>query len=190
MPLSHVHKVFAVEDAKITPITADAAGAVTTYGTAIDIAGIQSVEISGNIESKTLRGDNTLLDGDAVLTEITGKLNYAKLSLDVLAAMFTSLTVADSGTAPNQKTTLALTPTTSRLKAFKFEAKTPTGGVDVSTGDLHIVLYKCVLSAFPDLGMAEEDYQTGTLEFMAMPTLGTGNKWLDVVVNETAAVIS
>jgi hypothetical protein len=190
MPLSHVHKVFAVEDAKIAPVTADVAGASTTYGTIIDIPGIKSVEISGNIESKTLRGDNVLLDADAVLTDITCTINYAKVSLDVLAAFFTSLTVTDTGTAPSQKSTLSLTPATSRLKAFKFEAKTPTGGVDISTGDAHIVLYKCVLTGFPDLGMAEEDYATGSLEFMAMPQLGTGNKWLDIVVNETSAAIS
>jgi hypothetical protein len=189
MPITHVHKVFAVEDCKIAPITLDTSGSATTYGALIDVPGIKSVEIEGEIESKTLRGDNVLLDADAVLTEINVTVNYAKMSLDVFAAFFNSLTVVDAGTGSTETATVSLTPATSRLRPFKMEAKSPTGGVDVNTGDVHILLSKLVLTGFPPLGFEEEDYKTGSFEAMAMPTLGTGTKWLDIVVNETATAI-
>lgn len=186
MPLVHFTKVFAVEDAKMALVTADVAGAATTYGAVIDVPGVKSVKLTGDLEVKELRGDNTLLDKDAVLTALAIEVEHAKLGFDLLPAV--GLTIADSGTTPNQKVTASLVAG-SRPKPFKFEAKTPTGGVDYLTGDHHIVLYKCIMNGFPEMGLAEEDYQTVTFGADAMPTQGTGQKWLDLVMNETAAVI-
>lgn len=186
MPLVHFTKWFAVEDAKIALVTADVPGSSTTYGALIDVPGIKSVKLKGSIETKELRGDNALLDKDSVLKSLTATIEHAKLGMDLLPIV--GMTVTDSGTTPNMKATASLV-SGARPKPFKFEAKTPTGGVDTITGDGHLVLYKCVASGFPDMGHAEEDYQIVSFEADAMPTLGTGLKWLDLVMNETAAVI-
>lgn len=187
MPLVHFTKWFAVEDAKIALVTADVSGSSTTYGTIIDVPGIKSVKLKGTIETKELRGDNALLDKDSVLKDLSIAVEHAKLGYDLLPIV--GMTVADSGTTPNQKTTASLV-SGARPKPFKFEAKTPTGGVDTITGDGHLVLYKCIASSFPEFGHAEEDYQIVSFEADAMPTLGTGLKWLDIVMNETAAAIT
>jgi hypothetical protein len=189
--LSHVTKVFAVEDCKIAPITADVSGSATTYGTIVDVPGIKSIGVKGDMKESELRGDNGLMDIDSVLRSATLTIEHAKLSLDVFAGLF-GLTVVDSGTTPNQKSTLsfAVASGSVRPKPVKIEGKTPTGGIDVITGDLHIVFYKVILTSFPEHGFAEEDYQTLKFEAKAMPTLGTGNKWFDYVENETAAVIT
>jgi hypothetical protein len=184
--IAHFSKVFACEDAKVYPMTADTGGA-PTYGSGIDVPGVKSLEISGSIDRKSLRGDNRLLDIFAVLTDVTGRLNHAKLSLDMLAAQLGG-TVVDSGTTPNQKATWSLT-STSAPKYWKIEAKTPTDGVDMVGGDLHVLFYKCVLSSFPGLGLAEEDYQIPGLEFGTVAALSNG-KWMDVVVNETFVAIT
>lgn len=190
MPISHVSKVFAVEDCKISPMTADPAGGTTTYGTAIDVPGIKSIEVKGTIETKTLRGDNTLLDADAVLTEVTLTVTHAKLSLDVLSAFFVDAPVVDSGTAPNEVATWSLTGDNSRLAPFKLEGKTPTGGTDEIDGDGHLVFAKCILSSFPDMGLPEEDYATASFETTCFPALGDGVPWMDVLLNETATAIA
>lgn len=187
MPISHTSKFYAVTDAKIAAVTADPSGGTTTYGTLIDVPGIKSVTISGDINTVELRGDNTLLDSNSTLTNVTVDFEYAKLNLDAVAAMIGG-TVTDSGAGTTEVATYRRLGTDT-FAYFKFEAKTPTAGVDEVLGDAHILLYKCMLSGFPELGMAEEDYQTFSASAVAIPRL-SDSKWLDVVLNETAAAIA
>lgn len=188
MPLSPISKLFAVSDAKISKVTADPAGGTITYGTAIDVPGIKSCTVTGDITSAELRGDNTLLDSNSTLASIEVEFEYAKLNQDALAVMLGG-TVTGTGTTPSQISTYRLL-NTDTFSYFKFQAKTPTGGSDSVTGDAHIVLYKCILSEFPEFGMAEEDYETFSTSAKAIPTLATtSGGWMNVVFNETAAAI-
>ena len=187
MPISHFSKFYAVSDAKIAALTADPSGGTATYGALIDVPGIKSVTVSGDINTVELRGDNTLLDSNSTLTNLTVSFEYAKLNLDALAAMVGG-TVTDGGATTLETATFRRLGTDS-FSYFKFEAKTPTAGVDEVAGDGHVLLYKCMLSSFPDLGMAEEDYQTFSAEAVAVPRL-SDSRWLDVVLNETATAIA
>jgi hypothetical protein len=186
MPISRVTKLYAVKDAKIAPLLTDPAGGTPTYGEAIDVPGIKSMEISGDVEVKELRGDNQLLDSDSSLTNVTVSFPYAKLSLDVLAAQLGG-DVTDAGTTPAQSTTWDL-DTDARPLPFKLVGATPVGGSDQIGGDVHFTLHKCILSSFPGLGLAEEDYRTIESEARAVPLISTG-KWLSVTINETAVAI-
>lgn len=187
MTLAHFSKTFAVQDAKIKKITADPAGGTTTFATAIDIPGIKSVDVTGVVNIKRLRGDNTLLDVNVVLESLAVKYNYAKEQLDA-RAVYLGGTVSDSGTTPNQVAKWAL-DNTGVPGYFQFEAKTPTNGVDFIGGDAHLLLYRSMVSNFPGLGFAEEDYKLYEVEAEVMPRLSDG-KWIDVIYNETAAAIS
>jgi hypothetical protein len=184
MPLSHVSKVFAVRDAAVRPLLTDPAGGTATYGDRIDVPGIKSVTISGDIEVKELRGDNQLLDSDSTLTNVSVEFEYAKLSLDVLAVLFGN-TVTDSGTTPEQIAEWELT-NTSQLAPFAFEAI--SASADTIGGDVMIELFKVVLSSFPELGMAEEDYKTQPLSGSASPRISDG-KWVRVALRESAALL-
>jgi hypothetical protein len=187
MPISRVTKIYSVQDCKISPLTADPAGGTATYGTALDVPGIQEMSISGDIETKKLRGDNGPLATNSAISNIQVAVTHAKLSLDVLAAIIGGL-VTDSGTTPAQKSIWGLTAATATLPPFKIEGVTPPNGVDIIGGDLHWVLYKCTASAFPDLGFANEDFRTTSFTADADPLLATG-KWIDAVLNETLAAI-
>ncbi|MGQ5576074.1 phage tail protein [Streptomyces sp. ECR3.8] len=186
MPISRVTKLYAVEDAKIAPLLADPEGGEPSYGAGIDVPGIKSMEISGDVEVKELRGDNRLLDSDSSLTNVTVAFPHAKLSLDVLAALLGG-DVTDGGTTPAQSSTWDLNSDAKPLP-FKLVGKTPTGGADQIGGDVHFTLWKCVLSSFPGLGLAEEDYRTIENEARAVPLISTG-KWISVQINETALAI-
>lgn len=188
MPISHFSKVYAVDDAKIAPMTADPSGGTTTYGSLVDVPGIKAVTLSGTVNTKSLRGDNTLLDSRSVLESLTLAVENAKMSLDVLPIILDGATV-DSGTTPNMAATFDLLGSDSAPPYFKFEAKTPADGADTIGGDLHIVLFKCTLAGLPDLGFAEEDYKTVGFSATCSPQLGTANRWLRIVLNETAAAI-
>lgn len=187
MPIAHFSKLYAVEDAKIAKLTADPAGGAATYGALIDVPGIKDVTLSGTIETKELRGDNSLLDILTKLKSLSITVAHAKISLDALP-IFLGGTTVDSGVAPAQKATYDLTGD-SNPNYFKFEAKTPTDGVDFVGGDGHMLLHKCMVSGIPDIGFAEEDYRNVGFSAASTPLLATGKKWLTVVFNETAAAI-
>lgn len=186
MPISRVTKLYAVKDAQISPLLADPAGGTPSYGAAIDVPGIKSMEISGDVEVKELRGDNQLLDSDSSLTNVTVSFPHAKLSLDVMAALLAG-DVTDAGTTPAQSSTWDL-DSDSRPMPFKLVGATPPGGSDQIGGDVHFTLHKCILSSFPGLGLAEEDYRTIETEARAVPLISTG-KWLSIAIHETALPI-
>lgn len=185
MPLSHVTKVFAVKDIKIYPLTSDPAAGSPVYGTGIDVPGAKTMTISGDINTVELRGDNGPMDRASSLSSVNVSIDWAKASLDLLAAWFAN-TVVDSGTTPNQKSVWSLLQTTS-LGYFGISGQAV--GADVLTGDVQFQVNKAILSSFPEMGLAEEDYKTHSAEFATMPLLSNG-KWLNVTLNETAAALA
>jgi hypothetical protein len=186
LAVTHVSKIYAVEDCKIAKLTGDS-GASATYAAIIDVPGIKTVEIAGNIDTKELRGDNQLLDSNSTLTNITVNITHAKISLDVLPVILGG-TTADSGSTPNQVATFDRLGTDT-FDYFKLEAKTPTNGADPTGGDIHFILHKLMISSFPDMGHAEEDYRIVGFTATASPLVST-SKWITVKINETAAAIS
>lgn len=187
MPLKRNSKVYAITDCKISKLTADPEGGTATYATAVDVPGIKSMEISGEINSSELRGDNSLLDQTSTIGSVSVSVEHAKVSLDVLNILLGG-TVTDTGTTPNQASTFSVN-NTSIPQYFKIEGKTPSNGSDFVGGDVHFVLHKCIVSSFPDLGFAEEDYRTVSFEAIALPRLADGRQ-LDAVFNETAVAIA
>ncbi|KRV48782.1 phage tail protein [Wenjunlia vitaminophila] len=188
MPLSRVTKIYSVQDAKISALTADPSGGSPTYGTPIDVPGIQEMTITGEIEVKTLRGDNTKLATNSALTNVQVSVTHAKLSLDVLAAILGGA-VTDSGTTPAQKTAWTLSSDDATLPPFKLEGVTPPNAVDIVGGDLHWVLHKLTLSSFPEVGFANEDFRVVSFTADADPLLSTG-EWITATLNETASAIT
>lgn len=185
MPISHVSYTFGTEDAKIAKLTADPAGGTATYGSLVDVPGIKSVTISGNVESKELRGDNQLMAVITKLRDVTATFNHAKLSLDVLPVFFDTTTV-DAGITPNMTATWDLAGDDD-MNHFGFTAK--AAQADTIGGDVHFTLTKCILSAFPDLGLAEEDFKEHSAAAIAMPRL-SDNKWITAAINETSAALA
>lgn len=187
MPLQRFTRVYGIKDAKISPLLTDPAAGSPTYGAAIDVPGIKTYEISGEIEVKTLRGDNQKLATNSAVTNIQVSVTHAKLSLDVLTAILGGI-VTDSGTTPAQKSVWDLSGSTATMPPFKLEGVTPPNGIDLIGGDMHVVMHKLTLSAFPDLGFAEEDYRIASFTADADPLL-SNDKWLSIALNETAAAI-
>lgn len=185
MPISHITKVYAVKDIKIWPLTADPASGSPTYGTGIDVPGAKTLTITGDVNTVELRGDNGSMDRASALSNVNASIEWAKMSLDLLAAWFAN-TVADSGTTPAQKSVWSLLNTTG-LGYFGITGQAV--GADVLTGDVQFTVNKAILSAFPEMGLAEEDYKTHSVDFATMPLLSNG-KWLNVTLNETAAALA
>ncbi len=184
MPVTHVTKLLAVDDARIARLTGDA-GAGPTYGALIKVPGIKQVALTLEFENRELRGDNRRLDSASFLVGITLGFTKAKMNLDA-AAVIAGGAVVDSGTAPSEKATWSRAAA-DVVPQWKFEAKTPSNGTDVVGGDGHLVVYKLTGTAFP-VGLAEEDYQTFDVE-AAGAFLDSTGKLFDLVLNQTAAAI-
>ena len=172
-------------DNNITATTYVANTSGLAYGPSMPIPGAKAVKVTGSVTTQDLRGDNTLLDSDTMLTGVAVELDYAKLSLDLLSAMLGG-TVTDSGSTPSQASTWSL-PDPPVFAYWKLEAR--AFAVDAPNGDLHLLFPKMKLADFPQLGLAEEAYQMQALKCKAVPTL-SGAQWLQVTLNETAIAIS
>lgn len=188
MPISHETKAFSVVDCKIAKLLTDPAGGTATYGTLTDVPGIKEVAVTGEVNSVSLRGDNTELDRNTSIVGRTLAVSHAKVSLDVLAILLGAAATVDAGVTPNQTATLTM-GSTDTPNYFRLVAKTPTGGADSPSGDVHYAFDKCVITSFPDLGLAEEDYRIVSFEAAAIPLVSTGRA-MRIIANETAAAIA
>jgi hypothetical protein len=184
--LTHISKFYAVKDAAVFPMTADPAAGTATYGTKVDIPGIKSVTISGTVKTVELHGDHTLMDSDSVLEKLQVTFHHAKESFSVRATILGG-TPSDSGSTPAQIAKWRLLGTDTLFPYYKFEAQ--AAGVDLGLGDGHLVLWKCKTSNFPNIGLAEDDYETFNVDAYVIPRLADAF-WLDVLFNETAVAIS
>lgn len=185
MPLSPRTKWHHVDDCQIRKITADPEGGDATFGDYVDVPGIKTIGVGGEVNNTSLRGDNRLLDSYSTLSSISVSVNHARMSLEVLQILL-GATLANSGTTPNQIADLKLNGD-SKLNYFELTGRTT--GVDTIGGDGLLILAKLVISGFPDVGFAEEDYRTVSFAAMAMPRLSDG-EWFDIKLRETAAEIA
>lgn len=181
MAAPHTTKLFGINDAKIAVMTAD--GAPPTYGSLVDVPGIKSIQIAGQVKSIDLRGDMSLLESDAVVEGLTVTVNYAYLALDLIAAIC-GYTVTDSGTGSAEIATMPLISPT--FPYFKLEAK--INNVSVGLGDAHVLLDKMKIASFPFSGIPEEDYGLGS--FQAKAVLSGNSRYGAIILNETAAAIA
>lgn len=178
-----ITKVYAVQHCQIASVLTDAAGAAATYGEWFDVPGIKSLGLSGDMDTKSLRGDNRLIDQQSIMTALTAAIEHAKLSLQVLSVMLGGTvgtrTVAAGVPYAGQGWSL---PTGAFPQAFGLRAVSAAS--DAPGGAVAFVLSKCSLSSFPEFGAAEEDYQTVSAEMNVNPPNGT-SPWIDVVVMPT-----
>lgn len=181
MTLSKQTIVIGIDDAKIFELTQDDGNALT-YGAAIDVPGIQKIEMTPNITEKALRSDEKVLDYYVKMDCISWAFYSAKISLEVLAILEGG-TISTTGSSPNQEHTYSINGVP---KYFKFEAKANYSAGEV--GDFHQRLYKCKTNNV-DVQYTASDYAIVSASGVAIPTTHDG-RIKDYVINETAAAIS
>jgi hypothetical protein len=189
MALAHKTKMYGIDDAALHRMLTDPSGAPATYASKVDVPGAKSMKTSMTMKTTKLRGDNQLLSADSIIEDIAGSMEYALQGFDVWGAL-TNASPSDSGSTPSQTITLNITQST--LPAFaSLEAQTTH--VDYIGGDVHIKMPKIMPGTMP-FGYNEEDYQTQSFDFTAVPTIGSvsavNNLWLTFVANETAAAVA
>lgn len=183
MTLSKQTVILGIDDAKISELTNDDSSSLT-YGSSIDVPGIQKIDLTPKFTEKGLKGDEKVLDYYVNLDFIAWEINSAKVSLDVLA-IFEGGTVSTTGVSPNQLHTYTVS-TASAPKYFKLEAKANYTAGEV--GDFHMKLFKCKATSV-DVDYTMQDYAVVSARGIAIPTTKDG-KIKEYVINETAVDIS
>lgn len=182
MPLGTTTKIFGIDDAKISKLTADQSGSTPTYDSPIDVPGITDIKLSPKFVEKTLEGDEQILDYYSKLQSIDWSFDHVVVSLDALAVLLGGA-VTESGTTPNETQTYDLTAN-DRANYFKLEGQSTYG----DAGDIHLVLWKCKANKV-DIEAKGGDYATISASGTAIPLTSNG-KVLSVVINETATAIA
>jgi hypothetical protein len=174
-----ITKVYAVQHAQIAAVVTDAVGAAVTYDEWFDVPGIKSLVLSGDMDTKQLRGDNRLIDQQSIITGLTASFENAKLSLQNLAVML-------GGSVSDRTTPYAGSGWSLQSDAFpeSFGLRAISAAGDAPGGAVAFVMSKCSLSGFPEIGAAEEDYQIVSGEVNVNPPVGT-SPWLDVIIMDT-----
>jgi hypothetical protein len=185
MPLTAVTRVFGVKEMKIYALLTDPVGGPATYGTGVPLTGATKLTLNGTIDSKWLKGDSALLDGDAVWDQLEGTVEYRKLSLDAMQ-IFLSTVEVTAGTTPNQTVTYGI-KSTDTLKTFRIDGRALAA--DYPSGDVLFSLPKCKLMDVPTMGLMEKDYQVSAFNFMILPRYAD-SAWMTVTLRETSAALT
>jgi len=183
MTLTKEAGLLGLDDVKIFEVTADTSESLT-YGSAVDVPGMQGIDLAPNYIHKPLMQDEEVDGYYSKLQSVSWSFANAKVSLDVLH-LLEGGSITTSGSTPNEKHTFTLSDT-SEPKYFKLEGK-----INYSTeaiGDFHLVLYKCKALSV-QVGYRAQNYAVVSASGIAIPTVNNG-KVRDYVVNETAAAIS
>ena len=183
MTLPKESGLLGLDDVKIFEVTADTAGGLT-YGSAVDVPGMQNIDLAPNYINKPLMQDEEIDGYYSKLQSVHWSFANAKVSLDVLNILEGG-SLSSTGTTPNEKHTFTLSDD-SEPKYFKLEGK-----INYSTeaiGDFHLVLYKCKALSV-QVGYRAQNYAIVAASGIAVPTV-YDRKIRDFVVNETAAAIS
>ncbi len=177
-----ITKVYAVQHAQVASLMTDVAGSSPTFGEWFDVPGIKSFEISGDMETKELRGDNRLIDSQSTIKKVTAKFEHAKLSLMILQVMLGGAVPA-TDTLPYAGMGWQL-PVTAFPKPFGMRVASATQ--DAPGGAVLFSMTRCSLSKFPEIGAAEDDYKIVSGEINIVPPVGTGD-WLAITIVDTYA---
>lgn len=169
-----------IDDVKISALAQDDSVDLD-YGSALDVPGIQRIDLSPNFTEKGLKGDGKILDYFIQLDTIGFSFDNAKVDLEVLAILEGgSLETSEDG----EKHTYTVS-TDSTPKYFKLEGKTNyTGG---EAGDFHFTLFKCRANSVV-VEYKTQDYAIVSVVGIAIPTTNDG-KIKEYVINKTATAI-
>lgn len=158
MALKTVTKLFGVDDAKLFPITEDS-DAKFTCAEGIDLPGVRQISLTYEIEEKSLTGDEKVLDISNKIKSVTFNMEYAKLSLEVLAQL-TGGSYSVTGSGEEEVGTFSFggedLPNYFQLKAQILD--TSNDG-----GDVHFCIYKAKATAIP-LNGVQDDFATLTFD--------------------------
>jgi len=130
---------FSLKDAKVATWTS-----TNVYGTANDVASVQGIEITPDITSAQLEGDNRITASATTLRRATVNLTFGGLRLETWAVM-TGFSVSTGGTTPNRYESIPIVDTDVCFPYFGLIGKADAAEC---SGDVHVWAPKAKIESY------------------------------------------
>ena len=175
---------FDVQDCKVYPLTADT-GASLTYGSAVDVPGIQEVTVEANFVTAEIKGDGgKVLAKKGKIDRLNFSGTYSELNLDVLATLFGgSVTTGGTGSAETAEYEF----TGQSLPYFKIEFL--INDIEADLAEIAMVLDKCQITGGTIMGGSTDNFGNPSFDAEAILT-NNGNAFGRVEFRESATGLS
>lgn len=172
---------FDVHDCKVYPVTADATGSIT-YGSGVDVPGIQEVTLEPNFVTAELKGDGKVLAKKGKVDRLNFSGTYSEMSLDVLAVIFGG-SVTTGGTGSSE--TAAYEFTGQSLPYFKIEFL--ISDLESDLAELVVVLNKCQITGGTLVNGSTDNFGTPSFTAEAILPIYSSLGFGEVTFREEAA---
>lgn len=175
---------FDVHDCKVYPVTADATGGIT-YGSAIDVPGIQEVSVEPNFVTAELKGDGKVLAKKGKIDRLNFSATYSELSLEVLSTIFGG-SVAAAGSGSTETATYTFDGTS--LPYFKVEFL--VNDLESDLEELVFTLAKCQVTGGTIMSGSTDSFGSPSFDAEAILPVATGTGFGTVQFRESASGLS
>ena len=176
---------FDVKDCKVAPLSADASGSATTYGTSIDVPGITEVSLEPNFITNELKGDGgVVLAKKGKIDRLNFSCTYGELSLEVLEVLLAD-TTADAGTGTAETATLGITDASLPYFRVQFLIDDLQTSGD-SLAEVIVTLQKCQLTGGSLVSGSTDSFNQPNFTAEAIKPAGTPIQFGQIQFLETA----
>ena len=180
---------FDVKDCKVYPLTADLSSGATTFGTAVDVPGLQDVSLEPNFITSELKGDGgVVLAKKGKIDRLNFSCTYSELSLDVLAVLL-GQTVTGAGSSGTYTATMPIDDSSLPyfMVAFLLDDLQHSTGDEPAT--VVATLQKCQLTGGSLVSGSTDSFSNPTFSAEAILPYGTPVQIGDIEIAETAATL-
>jgi hypothetical protein len=175
---------FDVADAKIWPLESDTIGAAPTYGTGIDVPGVNNVTVAPEFISAVLKGDSKTLARRARIDAFGFSCGYSLLSIDVLGALWNA-TVTEPATTSDAQVLEVQGGGHLPYFGFGFQIL----DAEVGIGSINVYGLKVQVTGGNIFDQATDAFGGRSFQCAAIPTF-SDNKMFRVKVHPTPTALS
>lgn len=163
----------------VSPLTSDVAGSegAPVYGEAVQVPGILSLQITPQIETKTLYGDSVVKDVYSRVTSAEIQLENSLMSVEALAVMQGGKVTKD-GEPGSEVKHYTFTKDNATPPYFKIEGDWYYAGSGIAVAK--VVIYKVKCTQAPDITINDSSGDFGSLTATCSAVSCDSNgKWID-----------
>lgn len=165
MPLGHATTVYDTQEMRVYPLTGDPTNSASpTFGTGVEVQGVDSVSVTPNYQSAELKGSGRVIARRSRIDRWQSQVTYDKLDLDVATVIFGGSGVVDTASTSADWVHDAATSATPY-----FGAGIAIDQVDLGFGGVHLFLFRCQTTDGGLLDQSSDSFGQPTFNFDAIP---------------------
>jgi hypothetical protein len=172
-------ELFGLRDVKIRRLVSDSPNvSAPTYGPAIDVPGAASLEITPEIETQELRGDDALLAQQSAVVGYNVTLTFVRTDLQVWAAVFGS--TVDT---PDDDTAIVRFRAGDELPYFRLDGLVE--GTAEGVESVRYTIYKMKVTDASIVDTDQQEFATLRIEGRAVALEAAGDNYNGVYIAQT-----